>query len=245
MTLQRVLCGLFMVACVLWGSVLTAQTPPVPSPRSGKPIPPIPRPAMEKVSETIFRLGTLHIDTAKREVTALGHLNRITTVEFVAGTRGSVKGYETAVSLDTDAISFNTALLLIGLDPSRGRAAAKQFDREPPAGDPVEITVSWKQGDGQRRVPIEDLLVDFRTGKALAPGPWVYSGSTFVGSGRERRFLADVEGVLIGLMRAPQALIDSPRTDANFGSIVLNSKLGVPEGTEVTLTVKALDRGSR
>lgn len=214
--------------------------PPIPPPEPRKPSPPA---VVEKIDKTTFRIGRVLVDTATREVSAPGKVNAITTVEFVAGTLDSVKDYETAVSLDTDAISYNTALLLIGLDPARGRAAAVQFDKEPPSGDPVEITVSWKRGNSQRRVPVEDLLVDFRTKKTLRHGPWVYTGSTFVGTGSERRFLADVDGVLIGLMRAPQALIDNPRNDAvgNFGAIVLNPNLGVPDGTEVSLTVKALD----
>ena len=184
------------------------------------------------------------MDTGRREVVAPGLLNDVSVVEFVAGTREGIKAYETLLTLDTDAISYNAALLLIGLDAVKPRPAERQFDPVAPAGHPVEITLSWMEGGTERRIAIEELLYDERHKKTLPAGPWVYTGSTFVGTGKERRFLAELEGVLIGLMRAPQALIDNPRNDVlgGFGSIILNPKLPFPESTTLSLRVKALDR---
>lgn len=197
-----------------------------------------------RLTETTFKLGTLHIDTAKREVTVPGFVNASSTLEFLANTRGGAKAYESAITLDTSAAAFNAALLLIGLDPARSRVPTQQFDPVPPKGDPVELTVTLTVSGKERRMPIEELVFDSRTKTTLPPGPWVYTGSTFVNSGARREFLAELDGVLIGLMHGPQALIDNPRSHAlgGFGYIMLNPGLGLPNEGRITLTVRALDR---
>lgn len=201
-------------------------------------------PAVEKLSATTYRIGRLHVDTARREVVVPGTVNEVSTLEFVANTRNGAKAYESAFTLDTGAISFNAALLLVGLDPSRSKPSMMQFDPNPPQGDPVEIEVEWQAGGKSRRVKVDELLYDQRSKKTLPPGPWVYTGSTFYdpGDGRGRVFLAEIEGVLIGLMHGPQALIDNPRNDAvgGYGAIVLNPNAGLSPNTAVTLTVRAL-----
>ncbi|MEQ1761349.1 MAG: YdjY domain-containing protein [Vicinamibacterales bacterium] len=148
------------------------------------------------------------------------------------------------MTLSADGIALNTALPLIGLDPARGRVPKQQFDPVPPAGDPVEMFVSWSGTGAERRVPVEELMFDNRIGKTLPPGPWVYTGSTFVRTPKGDRFLAELDGVLIGMMRGPSPLIDNARADVagGFGAILFNEKLGLASGTPVTLTIRALPR---
>jgi hypothetical protein len=216
----------------LWSGAAWAQTPD-PKP-----------PAVERLGPTLYRLGTVHVDTAKRELRVAATLNDVSVLEFVANTKGGAKAYESALTVDTDAITFNAALLMIGLDPARGKPSKMQFDETAPEGDPVEISVEFKHPKGTRQMKIEELLYDQRTKSTLPSGPWVYTGSTFVDTGFGRRYLADLDGVLIGLMHGPQAIIDNPRPDAvkGFGSIVLTPNLGFSPGTPATLTVKALNR---
>jgi hypothetical protein len=168
---------------------------------------------VEKIGDNRYRVGQLQVDTARREVTAPGNLNDITTVEFVANARGGAKAYESAMTLDTDAISFNTALLLIGLDPARAKPSRFQFDPIAPQGDPVDLFVELSGGTKPKRVRVEELLFDQGTKKTIAPGPWVYTGSTFVTTNDGQIFMAEADGVLIGLMHGPSALIDNPRND--------------------------------
>lgn len=222
-------------------TVLTAsfQIPPPPPPAQ----PAAPKPApITKLGPNLFGMGPIKIDTRKREVIVPGFVNDVTVVEFVANTKGGYKAYESALTLDTNAVTFNAALLLIGLDPTRGRPSRMQFDPTPPRGDPVELVVEWDARGDRRREPIEVLLFDQRGKGTLRPGPWVYTGSTFVDAGDGPRYLAEVDGVLIGLMHGPQAVIDNPRNDAidGFGAFVMNPNLGLAAGSQVTLTVKAL-----
>lgn len=185
----------------------------------------------------------MRVDTASREVSVPGTLNEVMTVEFVANAKDGVKAYESAVTLNTDAVSFNAALLLIGLDPARSKPSKVQFDSTPPEGDPVDLFVELPAAGKPRRVRVEDILFDQGTKKTLKPGPWVYSGSTFIETDSGRRFMAEVDGVLIGLMRGPSALIDNPRSDmlGRFGAIILNPTVAKP-GMKVSLIVRALPR---
>ena len=218
--------------------LLLATSTIAAAPQQDPPRPASPKVPVQKISANLYRLGSIQVDTQKREATVAGKVNEATVLEFVANTVNGMKAYESALTLETDAVTFNAALLLIGLDPARARVPTQHFDPIPPSGDPVEIFVEWNRGKGPERVPIETLLFDKRTNKPLPEGPWVYTGSSFV----EGKYRADLDGVLIGFVHSPSPIIENPRDGAvgAFGAVVLNPNLGLPAGTPVTVTVKAL-----
>jgi hypothetical protein len=202
-----------------------------------------PKPAaITKLTATTFRIGEITIDIAARTLSITGTVNEASTLEFLANTVQGRKAYESALTLNTNAVSFNAALLLLGLDHGRSKPSSFQFDPAPPEGDPVELTIAWTDGGKPRAVPIEELLFDQRANRTLSKGPWVYTGSRFYDSGEHRFYLAEQDGVLIGFMHGPQSIIDNPRADAmgGFGFFILNPKLGLKPGDAVTVTVKAL-----
>jgi len=231
-----------LLLVVLMLSVPVASTaqrlpppPPPPPPPSAAPV--------QKLSETTYRVGQLRVDLARRELIAPGTLNDVTLLEFVANTKDGAKAYESAITIDANAVTFNAALLLIGLDTKHGVAPTFQFDPATPKGDPVDVFVTFTLNGSERTIRAEELLLDNRTGKTVPPGPWVYTGSTFIGTGAERRYLAELDGVLIGLMHGPAAIIENPRNDAveGYGMVVMNSKLGLPAGTPVTVIIRAIE----
>ena len=204
-----------------------------------------PKPAaITRVSETSYRIGEIIIDTAARTLAVTGTINDASTLEFVATTLNGLKGYESAVTLNTNAISFNAAMLLLGVDPARGKPSKVQFDPDPPGGDPVEITVSWSVSGKPRTEPIETLIFDRERKTTLPRGPWVYTGSQFVTTADQRVYLAEQDGVLIGFMHGPQSIIDNPRADAigRFGQYILNPGLGLEPDAPVTVTVKVIGK---
>lgn len=222
---MRVLAGLAIAAVM----AAPQQQQPPPSP-------------VEKLSASTYRIGKMRVDTAKREVVVPGTVNPTETLEFLASTTMGLKAYESALSLDTNAISFNAALLLIGLDQARARPAMMQFDATPPQGDPVEIEVEWHSGGRTQRVKAEELIYDQRSKKPLRSSPWVYTGSTFVEDGIGRHYRAEMDGVLIGFMHGPQAVIDHPLNDLidGYGYVILNPKFDLKPDTAVSVTIRAL-----
>lgn len=194
---------------------------------------------VEKLGDGLYRVGVMRVDTKKREVVVTGKINDATTLEWIANTRNGGKAYESAMTLDTDGVTFNAALLLIGLDVKHARVPEFHFDPKPPEGDPVDIFVSWGDGARARRVGVEELLLDQRTHAPLPAGGWVYTGSSMLPDGQ---FRADIDGgVLIGFVHSPAPVIENrnPGAVGAFGSVVLNTNLGLSPGAVVTLTVAA------
>ena len=229
-----------LTLCVAAAAEAQPQSKP-PSPMH----PDTPKPsAITKLTATTFRIGDITIDTAAKTLSITGTVNEASTLEFLANTVQGRKAYESALTLNTNAVSFNAALLLLGLDHERSKPSSRQFDPAAPEGDPVEVTVTFT-GDGKpRTVAIEELLFDQRANRTFSKGPWVYTGSRFYDTGAYRFYLAEQDGVLIGFMHGPQSIIDNPRADAigGYGYFILNPKLGLKPGDAVTVTVKALPR---
>jgi hypothetical protein len=199
----------------------------------------LPQPKVERLGPNLVRLGSIRVNTATRELTVAGTVNPdVRTLEFIANARDGVKAYETAVTLDTDAITFNAALLLLGLDRSRSKNIPTiHFDKATPIGDTVEIFIECPKKECQR-LPAERLMYDQETKNTMANGSWVYTGSTFLPDGR---YLAQVDGALVGFVHDPASIIEYAAGAGlnRYGSIVFNPMLGLSAGTAVTLTVKA------
>lgn len=216
----------------------TSQAPQAPPP-AGQKAPP----RVEKLADGVYRVGAIRVDTKKREIAVDGKINDATTLEWVATTSTGAKSYESAMTLETDGVTFNTALLLIGLDVKHARVPEFHFDPKPPQGDPVDIFVSWNEISKNevpsvKRVGIEQLLFDRRTQKPLSAGGWVYTGSSMMGN----FYRADSEGgVLIGFVHSPAPVIENrnPGAVGAFGAVILNTNLGLRTGQTVTLTVAA------
>jgi hypothetical protein len=196
-------------------------------------------PRVEKIGENLFRVDRIRVDTANRQMSVPGTINsHVTTLEFVANMRGGLKAYESALTLDSDAVTFNAALVLLGLDKAHARLPENHFDPAAVKGDAVELWIECPKGECQR-MRIERLTFDQTTKESIPDGPWVYTGSTFLPGGVYR---AQLDGVLIGFVHDPSAIIEYSAGAGlgNYGSIVMNPNLGVLPGTAITLTVRAL-----
>lgn len=216
------------------------QAPQIPPPAVAPPAAP---PAVERLGPSLFRVGGISVNAATHEVSIGGTINDVVTLEFVANTKGGMKAYESALTLDTTAVAFNTALILIGLDKSHARVPTRHFDPAIPEGDPVAIGIDVAAANGKPALHLapEELLFDKRLNRSLEKGDWVYTGSMVFPDGR---YLAEMDGVLIGFVHSPAPVIENPRGIgvSRYGDIVLNPNLGLTPGLPVTLTVKAIGR---
>lgn len=235
------LAGLVLLLSAAAGAQRNPQPPPPPpSPPKLSDLPKAPS-AVESLGPNLFRVGNVRVDTAKKEVTVSGVANEPRALEFVASTKGGFKGYESALELDTSAINFNLALILIGLDKDHAVVPRYHFDPVPPQGDAVEIWVAWEDSGKPRSVRVEQLLYNEVTKQTLPEGPWVYTGSVFLPD--SSAYLADLDGVLIGFVHTPAPIIENPRAvpPGQYGATHTNTALGLKGGTRVTVTVKAVE----
>jgi hypothetical protein len=210
--------------------------------RSPQPPPAGPEP-VEKLGKGLFRVGTVRVDTNRREVSVQGTINDVSVLEFLANTKGGFKNYESAIETDTNAITFNVALLLIGLD--HAKAVHPPVDRgpTPPRGDEVDVLVQWQDNGQTRTVTAEELITVLPENQLLPKAPWIYTGSILI---PERKALvADMDGILIGFMHTRASVIDhGARLDKEYGAYRLNTRLIKP-GTPVTILVRARAAKSR
>jgi hypothetical protein len=202
---------------------------------------PAPAPSpVERLGADQVKIGDILVDTAKKEFSVRGVVNDVPFLEFLANTKGGWKSYESALELETNAVNFNVACLLIGLDPAGAVTARQQFDDRPPQGHPVELFVEWDEGGKRRRVRAEQLIYNRATKQTLPDGPWAYTGSTFLDG---NRYMAESEGVLVGFMHTPAPIIESPRAFiGSWGDSVINPTLNLKPGSSVTLVLRALPK---
>ena len=220
-----------LLALLLCSRAAAGQAPPAADPGVS------PEPVVERLDGGRIRVGSILIDQTAGELTVPGTVNPVTVLEYLATTTGGVKSYESALDLEATALEFNLALILLGLDAEHGVPSDEKFDPEPPQGDPVEIWVESTAPQGERRWRAEELVWDLKEQRALAEGPWVYTGSVFLPEGE---FLADLVDVLIGFMHTPESIIDSPRPlDSPYGAYQLRTDLGLEAGMPVRLVIRA------
>lgn len=219
------LCSL-VVAPGLWAEE------PAPDPRA---------PAIERIGEEHYQIGAIEVDRANNRFTVPGAVIELGSpedaLEFVAVARNSFKDYEALLRLDTDAVGFNLACILIGLEADPSLQPSMHFDPRPIDGQRVAVWVTWTSEGGEERRSAGELL---RGDSASPPTEdWVYTGSIFTPDGQ---FLAQFTGVLISFVHDPDSIIHH-RTGlglGHYGAIRLNPDVVPPGGTPIRLIVERL-----
>ncbi len=185
-----------------------------------------------------YQIGSILIDKNRKSMQLDGSMLTVDAnkaIEFLATTPKGFKSYESVMELQANAFEFNLACILIGLDAAK-TPPRFHFDPNPLQGDPVSITISWQQQGRQRIMDVIDMLkVDGK--KPPSPSRWNYTGSMFEPNGA---FLAQMDGVLIGIIHDPASIIDhySGLGLGNWGAITVDPALAPPSGSRVTLTIK-------
>jgi hypothetical protein len=193
-------------------------------------------PAIEDLGDERYRIGTITIDKAARKFTLGGKVLHLTQpLEYLAVKTEGYKGYESLLELETSAVDFQLACILIGLDDEDSVKPRFQFDERETEGQAVEITISWEV-DGALKTTSAANAMTAGDG-AFTDAGWVYVGSR--PSPQDGSLLAEMSGTLIGFVHDPLSIIEH-RTGARAGSYGMvkgNSELLPPEGSPITLTV--------
>jgi hypothetical protein len=211
-------------------------------------------PVIKKLNKDLIQVGNITIDIKKKEMTIPGKMLPTTAgpapepnmpvsskiLEYLATARNGIKAYESALELDTDATTFNFAMIMLGLEKGHAVMPKVHFDPTPIKGDPVEIWVEW----GNNKVRAEELLYNQKTKTVPQMGDWVYTGSVVLSDGR---YLAEMDGTLIGFTHDPDAIIEKSIGGGigDYGSITLNPKLELVANSAVKVTVRVLQEDAK
>ena len=199
------------------------------------------KPRIEDMGNAKYRVGAIKIDKARGLITVPAVMlpyEEGKPIEFMATMKQGYKSYESVLSLQANAFEFNLACILIGLDPGKAVSSKFHFDPQPVQGDPVSIKVSWKKNGKRVEYDVIDLL---KVGEAKPdkPSVWSYTGSMFVDGDR---YLAQMDGVLIGLIHDPASIIEHKKGLAvgNWGSIAIDPDVAPQGGQEVVISIQGL-----
>ncbi len=191
-------------------------------------------PDIERISERLFRLGRIILDSHQRCLYIPGRVNMSKgLVELLAcGERG--KKHESVLVLEAAAEHVQVGLLLLGLEPIGG--LRYQGDPRTPRGDSVWIWVEWKSDEDYTMVRGEDMVLDYSTGRSMQDTHWIFSGSRVV----EGRFAAGIDQSIVTTFHDPFTIIDNPLPTGGDDTLYGANEKVVPEvGHAVTLIVKA------
>lgn len=191
----------------------------------------------------VVRFGDIVIDKEKKSVAFPAAINLARgTLEYLLVTETG-KTHESLLSTKVQPYDLQVAMLLLGLKPAGAPGAGPpgQINREylrqvpEPAGPAVELFVSWQDGRGSHRLRAEELILNTEAGAPMTPGPWTYNGSAMYGG----KFLAQVDGSIVALVRDSSALVNNPRPGNDNDQIWdVNEKLVPAEKVPVEVTLQ-------
>lgn len=172
----------------------------------------------------------------------LPNLSEIYPLEVVAcyPAPAGQKAHETVVTFDVKPSEVHQALEKLGLKPgtpAKGEGAK-------PAGPVVEILLEVPgEGGAKQRIPIEKILVDRKTGKALPRLKWHFTGSIRRQpdpAKPETAYAADLTGTLIAIYPVTdETVLQSQLTmrEEKLVKLEVDKKLIPAEGTPVVLVL--------
>src|SRR5207253_204122 len=102
-------------------------------------------PPVERLTDNLYRVGKVLIDTKARTVVCRGTVNMDAgPIEYLAVAPNG-KTHESLLLLEVRPLHLQVALLLLGLEPKN--ILKRQGDKTAPQGDPVELWIRRRDGD--------------------------------------------------------------------------------------------------
>ena len=183
-----------------------------------------------------YRIGSIEVDKNAQRFTVPGSIIGLAEdmpIEFLVIAKGGHKSYEALIELDVNAVEFNLACILIGLDTENATHPEYHFDQARVTGDVVNVRVSWVLEGHEQSYEIERLLRGTAEPKDHV---WVYTGSYFAQDGT---YMAAMSGNLIGFVHDPESIIQHQKGLGlgEYGAITLDPDVMPPPLTRVTVSV--------
>ena len=148
-----------------------------------------------ELNGAIVRTATLELALPCRFVLKEGAL------EVILG-KPDGRMHEALLCTDIPAVQVQTMLYLLGAENG-----FRQPNGNGRQGDLIDLFIEWKDAQGKLfREPVENWIVDTRTGKNLIPQGWVFVGSAV----RDGAFQADTEGNIVINYSIGATVLDSP-----------------------------------
>jgi hypothetical protein len=163
-------------------------------------------PPLKQIGPGEFQVGKVRFSAKERKVRFPAFINmEAGLVEYLIVT-GTGKLHESLLWTEVEPYHIHVAMLFLGAKVST--PADPLMKPEPFTGEKVTVEFTWKEGDTEKRSPIERFVTDLSTRKPIDRGPWVYNGSRVING----TFLAQRDGSIVSLIEDPDALMNNSRT---------------------------------
>jgi len=153
----------------------------------------------------------------------------------------NTREHESILAVPARPTHIFQALGLIGLTPGSPVSYDEKLGRiRPPTGQPLDLSVRFKQGDEERTVPADRWLKEVESGKPPRSLTWVFAGSRTLPEGS---FAADLEGTIACVVDFDSALISiGALHSASNEQLWLSANTAAipPVGTKCSLIISAV-----
>lgn len=191
-------------------------------------------PAMERITENVYRIGKAIVDTQARTITCPGEINMDAgSIEYLAvAPRG--KTHESLFLVDVRPLHLQLALLMLGLEPKN--VLKRQGEKTALQGAPVQLYARWRDAQGDtKEARAEQFVSELPANKPMPPHDWLFTGSRILPEG----FEADLQKSLVAVWHDPAAILDNPLPGGANNAYVVNTRRVPRRGTPIEFIIKA------
>jgi hypothetical protein len=197
-----------LLSALLWSAAACAQAEPKPQPAQD------PKQAIADMQKAFAEQGIVVDEKAQTVSIPVEFIQPPDPLEYLLIHKKG-KRHETLLITNAKPSVLNGALLLIGLEPGANANYKEKVPAPtlaeiekgadpiiviPPKGQPIWLTVQWKDEEGkEHEVTAEDLLLELSTGKPVGHVDWIYIGGRMAALYRNEApvYVADYEGNLV------------------------------------------------
>ncbi len=200
---------------------------------------------LKKVDNNTYILNDIEIKTDERTVSFPCRINMEEGLLEVALCTPQGKTHESLLFTEVSPIEFQTALMLLGLDPvNEIPGDPKLADPLSPyktietSGDSVLIFIETEIGGKTQRKRIEDFIRDESKGKTLEKSTWIFRGAVTHQSGH---VIIAPETTMIATYHDPIALMElNSESKFNDELYYVNDALILKKGQDVKIIIQTI-----
>ncbi len=202
-----------------------------------------PEEILKKIGEDLYQLSEMTINTADGTVEIPGKINMSEGLIEVILCRSEGKVHESLLITNVSPLEFQTALLLLGLDPVNEVPDDPaqddnndQFFNIETEGDAVKIFLAFESAGVTEKKPLEDFIYDESIHQTIAPSTWLFRGAVTHISGH---VVVDPDVSMIATYHDPVAMMElNAQSKYNDELFYVNKDAKLTVGKNVTLIIE-------
>lgn len=202
-----------------------------------------PEDILKKVGEDLYQLSEMTINTHVGTIDIPCKINMSKGLIEVVLCRKEGKIHESLLVTDVSPLEFQTALLLLGLDPVNEVPddpskinRNDQFSSIETPGDAVKIFLAYEKDGSKVKKPLEEFIFDESVKKTLSPSTWLFRGAATHMSGH---VMIDPDVTMIATYHDAVAMMElNAQSKFNDELFYVNKEANLTVGKHVTLIIE-------